>query len=86
LNFGELLLDIKLSRLKRQKMMKDFNEKMCPQCHHARLKAWSELTPDEKILAERLPMSATFTRRERETHRFCPRCWFEQTDKTAENC
>jgi hypothetical protein len=33
-----------------------------------------------------LPMSATFTRRERETHLFCPRCWFEQADKTIENC
>ena len=66
--------------------MKGFEEKTCPRCHKTPLKAWKELNTDEKILAERLPLSAEYTRRERETHRFCPRCWFEQADKSAKNC
>ena len=50
---------------------------MCPRCHFPQMKTWQELNGEEKFLAERLPMSATFTRRERETHLFCPRCWNE---------
>ena len=80
------MLDIKLSRLKRKKKMKGFDEKICPRCHHVEMKTWNELTDEEKILAERLPMSATFTRRERETHLFCPRCWHEKAEKTIEKC
>ncbi|MBA3692852.1 MAG: hypothetical protein H0W77_05350 [Acidobacteria bacterium] len=49
------------------------------------MKRWEELTDEEKFLAERLPMSATFTRREREKHTFCPRCWQEVVpDETAD--
>ena len=66
--------------------MKGFDEKKCPRCEHPRMKTWNELTGDEKILAERLPQSATYARRERETHLFCPRCWHEEAEKTIENC
>jgi len=66
--------------------MKGFHENMCPQCHFPKLKKWNDLTDEEKFLAERLPLSATFTKQERKTHLFCPRCWNEITEKTAENC
>ncbi len=66
--------------------MKGFPEKMCPRCHFPQMKLWKELTDEEKFLAERLPLSATFTKRERETHLFCPRCWNETVAKTPENC
>jgi hypothetical protein len=66
--------------------MKSFNEKMCPRCQQAKMKRWEDLSGEEKLLAERLPMSATYARRERETHLFCPRCWHEEPDATALNC
>jgi hypothetical protein len=50
----------------------------CPRCGSPKLKPWSELTADEKFLAERLPASADYTIEERTKHRICTRCWFEQ--------
>jgi hypothetical protein len=41
------------------------------------MKAWTELTGEQKFLVERLPGSADFTEGERKKHRFCTRCWFE---------
>jgi len=67
-------------------MIKGFQRKMCPCCHFPQMKLWEELTDEEKFLALRLPLSATFTKRERETHLFCPRCWHEEAEKTIENC
>ena len=58
----------------------------CPKCDYLRMKQWTELNGDEKFLVERLPLSATFTERERETHLFCPRCWSETAAETLENC
>ncbi|HEV8591755.1 MAG TPA: hypothetical protein VGQ55_06610 [Pyrinomonadaceae bacterium] len=52
----------------------------CPKCGSLRLKTWDELTDEEQFLAERLPASAHFKTRERKRHRFCTRCWFEETD------
>jgi hypothetical protein len=46
------------------------------------MKAWSDLTGEERLLAERLPMSAEYTIKERRKHRFCTRCWFEQEEQT----
>jgi hypothetical protein len=66
--------------------MKGFDEKKCPRCDCPRMKRWSELTGDEKILAARLPMSATYSQRERETHLFCPRCWHEEADENIHHC
>jgi len=43
------------------------------------MKQWSELTREEEMLAERLPASKEFTPAERKKHRFCTRCWFEET-------
>ncbi len=67
-------------------MIKGFNQKVCPRCHFPQMKLWEELTDEEKFLAERLQLSTTFTKRERETHLFCPRCWQEETEKTIEDC
>jgi len=42
------------------------------------MKAWNELSDDERFLAERLPDSSEFTEAERRRHLFCPRCWLEE--------
>ncbi len=54
------------------------NERTCPKCHSRELKQWIDLSPDELIIAERMPASAKYTRDERKKHRICTRCWFEQ--------
>lgn len=54
------------------------SEKICPRCLSPKLKSWDELTDEQKMLAERLPMSAEYTPKERKKHRFCTRCWFEE--------
>jgi Zn-finger nucleic acid-binding protein len=53
-------------------------EEMCPRCRSVILRSWDELDDDEKLLAERLPASAEYSRQERKKHRFCTRCWFEE--------
>jgi len=56
---------------------------ICPRCGSARLKSWSELTGEERMLAERLPTSAQLPLSERMKHRFCTRCWFETKDEAT---
>ena len=46
------------------------------------MKGWIDLTDDEKMLVQSLPMSAEFKLEERKKHRFCTRCWFEETENT----
>jgi ribosomal protein S27AE len=53
-------------------------QKHCPRCQSPTIKAWTDLTEERKFLVERLPGSADFTPEEREKHRFCTRCWFEE--------
>lgn len=54
-------------------------EDVCPRCGEGRLKAWYELSEEEREMARRLPDSADFTLDERASHhRFCTRCWFEE--------
>jgi len=65
--------------------MKGFDEKMCPKCHHPKMKMWEELSGEQKFLAERLPMSAEFPAEQRKKHRFCERCWFEEIKPQTEN-
>lgn len=51
----------------------------CPRCGGGPLKAWYELSAEERELAARLPASADFTAAERAArHRFCTRCWHEE--------
>jgi hypothetical protein len=65
--------------------MKGFDEKICPKCHHPKMKAWEELSDEQKFLAERLPLSAEYSLEQRKKHRFCERCWFEDVQQKTEN-
>lgn len=65
--------------------MKGFNEKMCPKCHHPKMKTWEELSDEQQFLAERLPRSAEYSLDQRKKHRFCERCWFEEVEPQSEN-
>lgn len=61
-------------------MPEDSTRDPCPRCGHARLRAWDELTAEEREVARRLPASAAFTLDERAArHRWCVRCWYEET-------
>jgi hypothetical protein len=54
-------------------------EGRCPRCGRGPLKAWYELSEEERETARRLPASADFTLEERAArHRFCTRCWHEE--------
>ena len=61
--------------------MKSFQDKICPNCGAPKLKDWKELTDEQKFLVERLPKNVEFSNEERKKHRFCERCWFEDTNK-----
>jgi len=60
--------------------MMNITTETCPRCHAGKLKTWCELSADEQILIERLQLSAEFSREERKKHRFCERCFFEETN------
>ncbi|HST53060.1 MAG TPA: hypothetical protein VLJ61_13700 [Pyrinomonadaceae bacterium] len=61
-------------------------EGRCPRCGEGRLKAWYELSEDERELARRLPASADFALDERAArHRFCTRCWYEDSGTSPLN-
>ncbi|HEX3100351.1 MAG TPA: hypothetical protein VHQ01_01090 [Pyrinomonadaceae bacterium] len=49
------------------------------------MKDWEDLTDEQKMLVERLPGSAEFARDVRKKHRFCTRCWFEETQPESRN-
>jgi len=51
--------------------------KTCPRCHSPKMRRWTDLTDEEKLFVERLPMSAEHGLSERKKHRYCTRCWFE---------
>ena len=53
---------------------------ICPRCDAREFKLWSELSRDELILAERLPISTEYKPTERKKHRICTRCWFEDAE------
>ena len=54
-------------------------EGRCPRCGEGPLKAWYELSGEEREVALRLPASADFPASERASrHLFCTRCWFEE--------
>jgi hypothetical protein len=47
--------------------------------------SWAELTDEEKFLVEKLPLNTDFTPLERQKHRFCTRCWFENWGNMPQN-
>ena len=62
--------------------MKNFTGSIiCPRCDAPKMKGWAELSDDEKYLVERLPLFADLPLDQRKKHRFCTRCWFEETKK-----
>jgi len=50
------------------------------------MKSWAELTDEQKFLVERLPRNAEFAKEQRKKHRFCERCWFEETGQENQLC
>jgi hypothetical protein len=51
----------------------------CPRCDGGPLKAWYELSEEEREVALRMNEPAGFTPAERAArHRFCTRCWYEE--------
>jgi hypothetical protein len=50
------------------------------------MKTWEELNEEQKMLVERLPLSARLSLEQRRKNLFCPRCWFEQTANFNEFC
>jgi hypothetical protein len=43
------------------------------------MRDWGELNAEQKLLVEKLPGNVDFNRAERRRHRFCTRCWYEDT-------
>ena len=61
-------------------------EGRCPRCGEGTLKAWYELSEEERELALRLPGAADFNAQERASrHLFCTRCWHEETAGAPRN-
>ena len=58
-------------------------EKNCPRCGAPKMKSWRELSDEQKFLVERLPLNTDFSLEQRKKHRFCERCWFEQTENSS---
>ena len=55
-------------------------EGLCPRCGGGRLRAWYELSEEEREAARRLPASADFAPEERAArHLWCTKCWHEET-------
>ena len=52
----------------------------CPRCEKPGMESWAELNDEEREVVRRLPASAEYSLAERQaTHRWCPRCWYEQS-------
>ena len=53
----------------------------CPRCGAARLRAWPELSDEEREVVQRLPAAAAQSLAERTArHRWCVRCWHEAAE------
>lgn len=64
--------------------MNSFTPSICPRCDSPDLKYWEDLSDEEQYLVERLPFFAEAPLSERKKHRFCTRCWYEETDRKNE--
>lgn len=60
--------------------MKSLKTNQCPKCGAAKLKSWKSLSDDQKFLIERFPGNIEFSPLERQKHRFCERCFFEESE------
>ncbi|MGB8510276.1 MAG: hypothetical protein WCD76_18005 [Pyrinomonadaceae bacterium] len=53
-------------------------EGRCTRCGEERMRAWYELSAEEREVVKRLPASADFSIEERAARsRWCTRCWHE---------
>jgi hypothetical protein len=60
------------------------SSKQCPRCAAERLRAWNELSDEEREVVRRLPASADYSFEERKAiHRWCNRCWYEESFGSA---
>lgn len=57
------------------------NAARCPKCGGFSLKSVADLGADEKLIFDRLPASAKYTKQEREQHLYCPRCGHESQSR-----
>ena len=58
-------------------------EGLCPRCGGGPLKAWYELSAEEREVVRRLPSSADSSLEERAARgRWCTRCWDEEAGAT----
>ncbi len=61
--------------------MNESSRDVCPRCGAAALRAWPELSAEEREVVQRLPGSAELPLAERiARRRFCVRCWHEATE------
>jgi hypothetical protein len=64
-------------------LMTNLNSR-CPRCGEGRLQSWRELGEEERELVRRLPPSGDYTPEERKArHRWCTRCWYEESSGSA---
>ncbi|MFL6230196.1 MAG: hypothetical protein ACJ741_15600 [Pyrinomonadaceae bacterium] len=55
----------------------------CPRCGATHLRAWRELSDEEREIVRRLPTAAAFPLEERAARRrWCVRCWHEEAKET----
>ena len=58
-------------------------EGLCPRCGEGPLKAWYELSEEEREVVKRLPASADYLLDARTARRrWCTRCWHEEAGST----
>ena len=57
---------------------------LCPRCDSPKMKAWQELSDEEKYIVDRLPLFADVPAEQRKKHRFCTRCWYEETADSSD--
>ncbi len=59
---------------------------ICPRCGEGQLLKWHELNADEHEVIRRLPGSAAYSFRQRVMmHRWCAKCWYEETTQAPRN-
>jgi len=61
------------------------NGSRCPRCGEGRLVGWNELSDEERVLARRLPAAGYSLDERKARHRWCQRCWFEETGDTTQH-
>lgn len=59
--------------------------KKCPRCGEEALKAWEELNDEQQEVVRRLAASAEYSTKERATHQWCARCWYEELVDSEHN-